>query len=217
MPENTISVWSVSNENAHTEAFYQQGLLLLPDFLQTEIKQYKHRETALNSLIGKLLVRFVCIKNQLPFSLNDWKIDDKERPSISVKIDFNISHSGKYIVLAFAQERVGIDVEKHRKISIDLFRKYFSDAEWQSIQASTNPEKQFFDFWAIKESAIKCNGKGVEVLSQTIIQNEQHVACVDDLFYYQFLPLHPEYSCALTIIQPLQITWNSLNADEIIC
>jgi phosphopantetheinyl transferase len=45
--------------------------------------------------------------------------------------------------------------------------RYFDKMECMNIDLSENPQKAFFDFWSLKESAIKCDGRGVEILSDT--------------------------------------------------
>jgi phosphopantetheinyl transferase len=45
--------------------------------------------------------------------------------------------------------------------------RYFDKTECMKIDLSENPQKAFFDFWSLKESAIKCDGRGVEILSDT--------------------------------------------------
>jgi len=74
-------------------------------------------------------------------------------------IDFNISHSGSYAVLAVAfDKRVGIDVEL-MNIDIDLEIKstVFSHFECKQI---TN-YSDFFILWAKKEAYLKCLGVGL--------------------------------------------------------
>ena len=162
MEDKVIYIFYTKQTAILEENIFQKFLLQLPPFLQQEIKAYKHRESAQASLFGKILLLYAFKKMNADYLLNHIQLGVKDRPFINDNLDFNISHSGDYIITAIAENsKVGIDIEKHRKLNIDLFKKYFDDGEWNNIQTSQNKLKTFFDFWTIKESAIKCDGRGV--------------------------------------------------------
>lgn len=195
-----IQIFVYEIKKSWSEEKFANALHTLPEFMQKIILEYKHRQTAMHSLVGKLLLNYAIKKMSLSFDLHDVKMTSKGRPYTNGKIDFNIAHSGSWVVLAIAENRIGIDIEKHRIIEVDLFRKYFSDEEWGNIQKNENPGQQFFDYWAIKESAIKCNGKGVEVLGKTVVVNDFQLLCEEETLYYRTLSIDKTYSAALTCI-----------------
>lgn len=140
---------------------------------------------------------FALKKLQIPYSLHDIKLGLKDKPYFNGDIDFNISHSGSVIVVGLIRNaKIGVDVEKHRTINLPLFKKYFDEEEWQTIENSNEPLKTFFDCWTIKESAIKHDGRGVEILSKTKIRSPK-IYCDDIGLHYQQLNLHDDYSCAV--------------------
>lgn len=203
---NQIKIYYLQHEEEIDESIFQRMMLLLPESFQSEIKTYKHRQSAQASLLGKILLLYGLKELKITVSLDDLQVGKKERPFLNDKIDFNISHSGKYIVVAISEGgRVGIDIEKHRPMEISLFKKYFDDNEWKEIESSENPNKVFFNLWTIKESAIKCDGRGVEVLSKThvhypIIQKLEtinKITCDRNEFYFQQLNMDENYSCAV--------------------
>lgn len=195
-----VQIFVYEMKKSWSEEKFSNALQTLPEFMQKEILQYKHRQTAMHSILGKLLLNYAIMKLNLPFALQDVKTTAKGRPYLASNIDFNIAHSGNRVVLAVADKRIGIDIEMHRTIQIDLFRKYFSDEEWKSISTSVNPQTSFFDFWSVKESAIKCNGKGVEVLGKTVVVNDFQLLCEEETLYYRALSIDKTYSAALTCI-----------------
>lgn len=181
---------------------FEKLLHQLPVFLQQDILAYKHQQTAQASLLGKLLLQYALKKLYANFPLEDIKLGYKDRPYINNEIDFNISHSSKYVVCAITKNaKIGIDIEKHRKINVDLFQKYFDENEWHEIESSENKTQAFFNLWTIKESAIKCDGRGVEILGKTHkiynSNNLQQVACDDALFYYQKIRIDSNYDCCV--------------------
>ncbi len=71
---------------------------------------------------------------------------------------FNISHSSDYVCLAFSNNEVGIDIEKHTKNRMYLAKRYFSPDE-QS--ACVNNIGSFYDIWTMKEAYVKARGIGL--------------------------------------------------------
>ncbi|HSY48246.1 MAG TPA: 4'-phosphopantetheinyl transferase superfamily protein [Thermoanaerobaculia bacterium] len=80
------------------------------------------------------------------------------------RIEFNASHSGDLVALAFANGTpVGIDVERRRRLSdsLALARRYFSAEELAFITAANDTDEAFFTVWTAKEAIVKANGKGI--------------------------------------------------------
>lgn len=199
---NTISIFYIHITELLDMDLFQQLLLLLPHKFQDDISAYKHQKSAQDSLLGKLLLKYGFKKLAPTYTLQDIQIGNKERPYIDDKIDFNIAHSGEYIICAIAQNsRVGIDIEKHRNINVDLFRKYFNEEEWKEIESSNSKENAFFNLWTIKESAIKYDGRGVGILGKThkIYNNNnlQQLICDNKILNYQKIDIAPNYDCCV--------------------
>lgn len=79
---------------------------------------------------------------------------------------FNLSHSGKYVVLALTTEaQLGIDVEKirNRQRFEGLVNKCFVQQEIQYWQALPEQDKsaEFYRFWTGKEAFVKAVGRGI--------------------------------------------------------
>ena len=74
-----------------------------------------------------------------------------------------MSHSGDWVVFAFAKKEVGIDIEKIKKINYRIAERFFSTEEFLSLNEKSGKEKQeyFFDLWTMKESYLKLIGTGL--------------------------------------------------------
>lgn len=174
----------------------------MPDTVRRDLLAYKRWQDAQASLAGKLLLRQLLTELQLPGTLDDLYLELKERPAIHSGFDFNISHSGEYVLVALSTySRVGIDVEKHRPLDPGLFRKYFSEAEWAQLDPA-DPLPAFFRLWSIKEAAIKCDGRGVEVLGKTHVLDAQTVRCDAAEWNYYDLIIAEGYSGAVCSDKP---------------
>jgi 4'-phosphopantetheinyl transferase len=80
------------------------------------------------------------------------------------EIEFNASHSGDLVALAFASETaVGVDVERRRELTdtLALARRYFSAEEVLIVGNATDENDAFFAIWTAKEAIVKASGKGI--------------------------------------------------------
>lgn len=80
--------------------------------------------------------------------------------------DFNLSHGGERIALAFARgHAVGIDVEalRRRHSSIELARRFFHASEARALAALAEAEREdaFVHLWTCKEAVLKALGRGL--------------------------------------------------------
>jgi 4'-phosphopantetheinyl transferase len=87
-------------------------------------------------------------------------------PEYGSTLDFNLSHSGQRVAIAFASgRRVGVDIEWHdRKATLrDLVPQVMGAREAALLQALPDAEfrRRFFEFWTRKESIVKAIGVGI--------------------------------------------------------
>ena len=74
---------------------------------------------------------------------------------------FNLSHSGRYVTIAWGASEVGVDVQQH-DASVDrekLAGRYFTADEQAYIQGDIF---RFYEVWTKKESYLKYTGKGLQ-------------------------------------------------------
>ena len=75
---------------------------------------------------------------------------------------FNISHSGKYIIMAVANQEVGVDIEEDIEKNMDILLKIFNEAESKMIKEHAD----FYYLWCAKESLIKCMGSSISKIKE---------------------------------------------------
>lgn len=74
--------------------------------------------------------------------------------------NFNVSHSGNFVVLAESENSVGIDIEEVKEIEPELIEASLTNQE--KLWAGKSPLR-FFILWTRKESLLKCIGTGFNV------------------------------------------------------
>lgn len=80
------------------------------------------------------------------------------------QIDFNLSHSGRYAVLAVSDTPVGIDVECSGRERLGVAKRFFCPEEYEDIQAAATPQEKslrFASYWTMKEAYVKRTGEGL--------------------------------------------------------
>ena len=96
-----------------------------------------------------------------PFVLN-------HKTHTASNIQFNVSHSGEYIVIALSQGvPVGIDIEQITNDIefLEIAQNFFSPVEYAELikQPVIEQCKAFFHIWTRKEAYIKAKGKGLSI------------------------------------------------------
>lgn len=166
------------------EKISEEQLRIFETYLNHErvnkLKKFKFKEDYLRSLYGEVLVRYLVNKN-FSISNSQIKINYSEygKPYIENLKDFqfNISHSGDWVVCAYGRENIGVDIEKIGTAYLDISEKYFSKSEYEMLCKKTKDEKNnyFYQLWTLKESYLKYIGKGLSVSlnSFSIIENNK--------------------------------------------
>ena len=80
-------------------------------------------------------------------------------------IEFNLSHTREYAVIAIGLSPVGVDIEYIREDikALRLASRFFSQAEYQALSALPTHEQAsaFIYAWTIKEAWVKASGQGI--------------------------------------------------------
>ena len=125
---------------------------------------HRDRFIAAHGCLRDVLTRYLhCEPGQINFSIGKY---GKPALDSNEGLEFNLSHSGDYALIAVARgRRVGIDVEQIRdRISPQAIAgRFFSQAEVAELHSLPleQQEAAFFTGWARKEAYIKAHGLGL--------------------------------------------------------
>ena len=177
-----ISIFYCTSSVELDRGVFQFFLEKLPLNLRSPILKFKSPEDRQRALFAKLLLieglKDLGLHN---YSLNQLQSSEYQRPYFKGNIDFNISHSGFYIICAISLDnRVGIDVEEIREIPVSDFDREFSKIEMEYINNSRNSMSEFYKLWTQKEAFLKAIGTGlytplniISVIENTIHWNDK--------------------------------------------
>ncbi len=77
------------------------------------------------------------------------------------EIHFNLSHCCGGIACVISSEEVGVDMELVRPLRKGVLRRSFSAEEAADVNSNSDPDRQFFCYWTLKESFVKAIGVGI--------------------------------------------------------
>jgi len=126
-----------------------------------KILRYKFNPDRNRTIFAELLARKL-IAERTGKTFEEIKIfrDDKGKPFCNEPgIFFSLSHSGAWVACSIGDSPNGIDVEiLNRKIDINIAKRFFLPNEYEILMNLEESErkKKFFEFWTIKEAALKC-------------------------------------------------------------
>lgn len=163
-----VSIFALQMDDKISESHLNFLMKIVPREKAERIRQYISKNSANQTLLGEVLIRFLICKRlnitneQIYFDLNEY---GKKRLRGSNDLHFNISHSGKWIVCSIGKHYNGIDIEKIQPIDIELAKKNFTYSEYfylKKIRLELR-SAEFIRIWTLKESYIKCLGKGLSI------------------------------------------------------
>ena len=95
------------------------------------------------------------LKNQL--SREELLKNENGKPYFNNGPYFNISHSGRYVLMAVSTSEIGVDIEEIKIKDMSSLVRIFNEAEAKMIKEHSD----FYYLWCAKESLIKCMGSSV--------------------------------------------------------
>ena len=178
---------------------YNNFLNCLPVSLQEKNLQYRRWQDRYSHLFGKLLLltglEEFGYKDNI---LNEIKYDENSRPFIDERIDFNISHSGEYVICAFGKGiKLGVDIEQIKEINFDDFKQVMTSEQWKDINQSSNSTRSFFKYWTIKESVLKADSRGLSIPLLNIHVENNKVSYDNRTWFLDEIKLDKRYSTFL--------------------
>lgn len=125
----------------------------------------KFRKDKLLSLAAESLLIQACEDYGLDYYTETIIENEYSKPDFAGgKYHFGLSHSGTKAMCVIADCPVGCDVEIMDKANLDIAKRFFSKDEYavlESIEKMPDKKDMFYRIWTLKESFVKCIGKGM--------------------------------------------------------
>ncbi|MGQ3892321.1 4'-phosphopantetheinyl transferase family protein [Legionella sp. CNM-4043-24] len=208
-----IDIWQFSLAREPEHAFEQ-----LNDEEKIRARRYHFERHQRRFIVARAMLRAILAAylnepaRQLQFDFNRQGKPFLAHPS---NIQFNLSHSGEWALLAVGREHpMGIDLEFFSaRPYVDLGAQLFSDREMQGLRAlpSRLQALGFFHVWAQKEAFIKASGLGLSYPTRefSVSSLPGEVETVEDRLHqrsWQIRAFMPMVSCCAALCHDAAVT-----------
>ena len=126
------------------------------------------------SLLLDEAIRLCCPSVPRPL---DIAANENGQPYLTAAPDvhFSLSHSAAWAVCAVSDHPVGVDIQQCRSFKPNIADRFFHPDEVQYLSSLSPAEREnaFYTLWALKESYVKADGRGLRLLRQFCVD----IAC----------------------------------------
>lgn len=149
--------------------------LLAGYLLQAGVREWINEQHASRAVLMVTEKKSGLQADATPLSLT-YRYGENGKPYLEnyPNIYFSLSHSGDYVVCAFSDKEVGVDIQEHRELKTDIAGRFFSSEDKELLQKlagrktdgdgesgkDIRPE-DFYHMWAVKEAYMKLTGEGM--------------------------------------------------------
>lgn len=110
---------------------------------------------------------------------------------------FNLSHSGEYVICAVSDGEVGSDIQKWIPYKERTAERFFAPEEWKMLQKLplSQQKEMFYTLWTRKEAYGKYTGQGIgKAIGENLAEEEE---CRRKQIAFREMILKGEYSVAV--------------------
>ena len=137
---------------------------------------------------------------------------------VGSEMQFNLSHSGEFVVIACGTGNIGIDIETCTEKNLTAASRVYTPAELAWMQAEPLP--RFETLWTVKESVMKALGKGFQLEPRSFdvmaLLNGEALE-IENVKLYCFTKRYRDYTISLCREKPLQsLSIKEITAEEIL-
>lgn len=174
LPINQVHLWLVQPDEIRDDLLLSRYRELLTDQERAQETRFKYPKDQRQYLVTRALVRTVLSKYSF-IEPHEWRFARGAHgkpvaaaPRRAYIPCFNVSHTSGLIICGVVDSRrVGVDAESVRRtrIPVDIADQYFSPAEVVGLRSLPRgvQELRFLEYWTLKESYIKADGRGLAI------------------------------------------------------
>lgn len=183
-----MKIYAVKITDITDENIYKISSFIDP-YKRDKIEKFINKKDKIRTLVGEMLIRTVIgeelnIKNlDIIFQRNRYgKPWLKDYP----EFNFNISHSGEFVLCAVDHMPIGVDVEKIKSLEYEgIASSFFTKEENEYIfnDDLQNNLNKFYEIWTLKESYVKCCGQGLSIPLKSFsikIDSNREISLISD-------------------------------------
>ena len=156
-----MNIWIINAKGLNIERWLGKLLAVLPADDCRKALSYRQAADSFRCAVGRALIRTLAAielgKPDEPLIYSEYGKPSFRAPDAP---RFNLSHSGKLIVLAWAYDDIGVDVEEICPLNLNDFDWLTTDERFK-IDTAAEPLKEFYRLWTVREAFSKFDGRGL--------------------------------------------------------
>lgn len=171
-----VNIASISNDE------FEMYLKTVSLSRLVNISRYKKKADKLRSVMSEILIRRAYYEYTSKELTKEIKFNEYGKPYIDdSEFFFNISHSGDYVLIAYGDSEVGVDIQKCVDIPKLMQSLIFLPDELTYINSlpSNSRKEPLVQLWTMKESYLKYLGTGLTKEMNTFIINMKDGSVMD--------------------------------------
>lgn len=130
------------------------------------------------SILSKYLLKNI-LSQKYNLDYNNIYYNEFNKPLIN-GIHFNISHSNDYIAICFSKNKIGIDIEKIRKIDLNIINYFCTTEEKKYILNSNDKYKSILEIFCLKEAYFKMKGTNLSDIKKINFNIKNKISSSDN-------------------------------------
>lgn len=162
-----VIIYAAEIEPLKTPAFYDKVYNMVRPERRNRTDRYRFDKDKYLSLGAECLLMRALKDFGIDYDGAVIRNDKNGKPYLeNTNVYFNLSHSHERVMCIISDVPVGCDVEIIGKGDMEIAKRFFSQDEYENIQAIADEEKRrsmFYRIWTLKESYIKCVGLGLRI------------------------------------------------------
>ena len=167
LPANSVHLWTIDQRTV-SAVQVQEMQQTLNEAERAKVARFKIESLRKTAVISRGTLRII-LSNFLtiPPETIQFIYNAQDKPSLSppAEFQFNVAHSGNFVLIAVAKTAVGVDIEQ---IKLDrayqmIARRFFSEWETAVLQniPAADQAQAFYTCWTRKEAYLKGIGTGL--------------------------------------------------------
>ncbi len=185
---NVSVMYKLLNINNVTEQQVHFYYSLMTEEKRERVDRFRFAKDKKRTVCGEMLARqMIAEQCGIHEEAIRFSVSEHGKPyTTSAAVQFNISHSGDYVLCALSDSPVGADIEAIRPVEERMIRFVCTEKELAYVLDSTVTQEEklrrFFRVWTAKEAYFKYCGTGITDLKGVSIFDEALMSCTKTFY-----------------------------------
>ena len=208
---NVCDIEEINNNNM------ELLMSVLSDEQKGKVLRYRCEGDRQRCLIGLALTGMVFGKRPCELKM---VLGQHEKPFVmnGGGVHYNLSHSGRYVVIASGGSSLGIDVEKVGRVKKNIAKRLFSPRENVEYRRYRETDGDFFcRMWTLKECYIKYDGRGLTLPlnSFSILPKGEGYYMEDSRLKFRQFDMPDGYIMSVCSEEEIENSWQKVNVERL--